>query len=139
MHKALVAAFAAFFAASLPAGGQNYDLSSVSAAARQVFASCESLSRREGVAVDVRAACACLTGYVGGIMTDRDFEVAAFLLRVGDMTETGASPASIEAEIMAFFERGYTEDDVQRVAAAVEAASARGDAVCAQFEQADSV
>jgi hypothetical protein len=139
MRKVVVAACAAIVAASFPAAGQNYDLSSVSAAAIQVYASCESMSQRAGIAVDVRAACACLTGYVGGMMSDRDFEVAAFLLRVGEMTETGVPQAAIEAEIMAFFERGFTQADVQRVAAAVDAASARGDAICAQFEQTGSV
>jgi hypothetical protein len=139
MDKSFVTALAAISVALSSAAGQGYDLSSISAVARQVYTSCESISQREGVAIDIRAACACLTGYVGGTMSDRDFEVAAFLLRVGEMTETGVPQAAIEAEIMAFFERGFTEEDVQRVAAAVDAASARGDAICAQFEQSGSV
>ncbi len=138
MRITIIAALAAALATTASAYAQNYQLNSVAATARQVYASCLSMSRKEGVA-DPAAACACVTGYMGGSMSDRDFEVASVLLRVGEMTESGASQASIEAEIMAFFERGYTEDDVNRVAAQVEQISARGDAVCGQFEQPGSV
>lgn len=133
-----LAAFAAALAASAPAQAQNFQFSSVTATAQRIYASCVSMSGRSGVA-DPRASCACITGYMGASMNDRDFEVAGILLRVGEMTETGASEQAIEAEIVAFFERGFTEADINRVAATVEQISQRGDAICSQFERAGSV
>ena len=130
------AAFAVVMATTGAANAQNYLPSSVTATAREVYQSCTRVTAGAG---DVRASCACLTGYMGGAMTDRDFEVVAILLRVGEMTESGAAEAAIQAEIMAFFERGFTEADVQRVAAMVNQISSRGDAVCGQFEQKGSV
>jgi len=131
----IIAALAAGAAllASPPAGAQNYAFSSIASSARQVYASCVSISRQQGIA-DPRMACACVTGYMGGALSDRDYEVAAVLLRVGEMTENGASQQAIEAEIIAFFERGFTEADVQRVSSAFDQISARGDTVCKQFE-----
>lgn len=138
MRIIVIAAVAAAFWSSAPAGAENFQMNSVTATARQVYNSCMSMSQRSGAATPA-AACACVTGYMGASLDDRDFEVASVLLRVGQMTENGASQASIETEIMAFFERGYTEDDVNRVAASVQQISQRGDAVCSQFEQAGSV
>lgn len=138
MRIVLTAAFAAAFLCSAPAGAENYQLSSVSDTARQVYASCMSMTGKKGAA-NPAVSCACITGYMGASMNDRDFEVASVLLRVGEMTENGTSQATIEAEIMAFFERGFTEDDVNRVAATVDQISTRGDAVCGQFEQLGSV
>lgn len=138
MRLLLFAAASAALLWSSSASAQNYALSSVTESARMVYASCENMSRRAGLA-DARAACACITGYMGASMTDRDFEIAGFLLRVGEMAETGAGDAAIGAEVMAFFERGFTEQDVERVAATVEQISGRGDAICGQFERSPSV
>ncbi|MFZ5618179.1 MAG: hypothetical protein ACOZAA_12765 [Pseudomonadota bacterium] len=138
MRIIATAAVAAFCFFSAPAGAQNYQFSSVTASARQVYASCFTMSKRGGL-TDPRASCACITGYMGASMSDRDFEVAGILLRVGEMTETGAAQAAIEAEITAFFERGFTEEDIQRVASTVEQISQRGDSICGQFEQQGSV
>lgn len=132
------AALGAVLLTTVTANAQTYSSTSVTATARNIYQSCASVTGRAG-AGDVRASCACITGYMGGAMSDRDFEVVAILLRVGEMTDTGASEAAIQAEIMAFFERGYTEDDVQRVAAMVDQMSTRGDAVCGQFEPQGSV
>jgi hypothetical protein len=136
---ALAAAAATFASASLaPAGAQTYGNAAVTASARNIYAACAQMSQRSGMG-DVRAACACITGYMGGTLSDRDYEVAAILLRVGQMTENGASQDAIDSEIIAFFQRGFTETDVNRVAAAVDQMSARGDAICGQFEQRGSV
>jgi hypothetical protein len=134
----MLAALAAALAAPAPATAQTFQFSSVAATAQRVYASCLSVSGRSGVA-DPRASCACITGYMGASMNDRDFEVAGILLRVGEMTDSGASQQAIEAEIMAFFERGFTEADIARVASTVEQISQRGDAVCGQLERAGSV
>ncbi len=138
MRISAIAALAAAISVSTPAGAQNYALSSLPATARSVYQTCAQLTARAG-GVDIRASCACITGYMGGALSERDFEVVAVLLRVGEMTDSGASEASIQAEIMAFFERGFTEQDVQRVAAMIDQITARGDAVCGQFEQQGSV
>lgn len=132
------AALAALVMATTTANAENDALSPVTTTARNVYLSCAQVSGRAG-GPDVRASCACITGYMGGAMSDRDFEVVAVLLRVGEMTQSGAPEATIQAEIMAFFERGFTEGDVQRVAAMVDQIGARGDAVCGQFEQKGSV
>lgn len=138
MRFLAMAAVAGVLTVSTTASAQNYAYSSVSASARNIYAACARMTQTQGAA-DVRASCACITGYMGGAMNDRDFEVAAILLRVGEMTESGVPEATIQAEIMAFFERGFTEADVQRVAAMVDQMSTRGDAVCSQFEQQGSV
>lgn len=138
MRMFVAAAIAAALLSSAPASAQYNQLSSVTATASQVFSTCVSMSRRGGVS-DPRTSCACITGYMGASMNDRDYEVANVLLRVGEMSETGASQSAIEAEITAFFQRGFTEDDVNRVAATVQQIAARGDAVCSQFERVGSV
>ncbi len=138
MRIVMLAALAAALAGQTPAKAQNYQFLSVAATAQRVYASCLSMSGRSGV-VDPSASCACITGYMSASMNDRDFEVAGILLRVGEMTESGASQQAIEAEIIAFFDRGFTEADITRVASTVEQISERGDAVCGQFERAGSV
>jgi hypothetical protein len=138
MRIFVAAAVAAAIAWSAPASAQSNQFSSVTAIAGQVYASCVSASRRAGL-YDPRLSCACVTGYMGASMNDRDYEVASVLLRVGEMAETGASQMAIEAEITEFFQRGFTEDDVKRVAATVQQIAARGDAVCSQFESTGSV
>lgn len=138
MRIIAVAAIAAAVGIISPANAQNYFSSStVVQNARDVYAACARMSTGGGI--DVRASCACITGYMGGAMNDRDFEVAAVLLKIGEMTETGAPQASIDAVIIDFLQRGFTEADVTRVAAMVEQMGARGDAVCGQFEQKGSV
>lgn len=138
MRNLTAAAIAAVLATTAIAHAQNNMPPSLTATARNVYQSCARVTAGAG-AGDVRASCACLTGYMGGAMSDRDFEVVAILLRVGEMTESGAAESAIQAEIMAFFERGFTEADVQRVAAMVNQISSRGDAVCGQFERQGSV
>ena len=138
MHYFKGAAFAAILMSTATAGAQGYSTSSLPATARSIYQSCAQVAGGSSGA-DVRASCACITGYMGGAMSDRDFEVVSILLRVGEMTELGASEAAIQAEIMAFFERGFTEADVQRVSAMVDQIGARGDAGCGQFEQKPSV
>lgn len=133
MPLALFAA-AAVGLMSTPAFAQNFMPYQVTAIAREVYIACNEVGRREG-SLDPRAACACVTGYMAGAMSDRDFEVASVLLKVGEMTERGAAQSEIEAEILDFFQRGYTQDDVNRVAAQVRQIGARGDAVCSQFER----
>ncbi len=138
MRQFIFAAIAAFLAGLSPASAQNDLNSIVETSARSIYASCARMSAASGMN-DVRAACACITGYMGGALNDRDYEVAATLLRVGEMAETGASQTAIEAEIMAFFERGFTEADVNRVAGLVQQMGVRGDVVCGQFEPRGSV
>jgi len=132
---------AAIIAAAIATGSANaqtYASSTLPATARSIYQSCTQVAGGS-TGADMRASCACITGYMGGAMSDRDFEVVAVLLRVGEMTESGAPEATIQAEIMAFFERGFTESDVQRVSAMIDAVTARGDAVCGQFEPQGSV
>ena len=128
------AAAVALFITAAPAAAQNDQSGSITATAREVYNSCLSISRKQGGG-NGSEGCACVTGYMGGMMSDRDFEVASVLLRVGEMSEEGAAQSDIDAEVRAFIQRGFTEEDVRRVAAMVQAAGARGDAVCAQFGQ----
>ncbi len=103
--------------------------------AREVYSSCLTV----GKGADLSTACACLTGYLGGVLDDRDLEITAFLLRIGEMADRGVPEADIQSEVYDFFSKGFSEADVQRVAALVEQISARGDIVCGQFEPAASV
>lgn len=120
------------------AKAETLQLGAVATSARQIYASCLAVSQREGAA-NPAAACACITGYMGASMNDRDFEVASTLLRVGEMSENGASQAAIEAEVLAFINRGFTQADIDRVSAAIQEMSERGDAVCGQFDAPGSV
>ncbi len=119
---------------SAPAGAQNYQFSSVTTAARDVYSACVSLSRREGLS-EPRAACACFTGFMGGTMSDRDFEIASGLIKVGELTENGAPQTAIDQEVAAFLGRGFSEADINRVVSMIDEAGARGDAICGQFER----
>lgn len=111
------------------ASAQTADYSNVAQSAGAVFDFCENTSDGQ----DLTAACACFTGYMGGALGDRDYETMAFLLRIGEMTESGAPQADIEKEIFAYFNRGFTQADVERVAGMIEGMVDRGDAVCGQF------
>ena len=133
MRIAFFAAACAALSLTAPASAQNYQFNSVTSVARDVYSTCVEVSRKNG-SLDAAEACACVTGYMAGAMSDRDYEVASVLLKIGDMAESGASQSEIQAEIIAFFERGFTEADVNRVAATIQAIGSRGDAVCAQFE-----
>src|SRR5690606_28186328 len=133
----LAAAVAAAFAAA-PVFAQNYAVGSVAATAQEIYTSCLEVGRDSGAA-DPSDACACLAGYLAGALSDRDYEVAGVLLKVGQLMNAGASQSQIEAEIVAFLQRGFTEDDVRRVGGAVEAIAARGQSVCGQFEKNSSV
>lgn len=133
MRKIAAATAIAVFIAAAPANAQYFGGSTVVESAREIYQSCSRISADSGMA-DVRAACACITGYMGGAMNDRDYEVAAILLRIGEMSEAGASDSEIEQEVIALLQRGYSEADVQRVAALVDQIGARGDTVCGQFQ-----
>lgn len=133
----IAATVAALFIGT-PASAQYFDSGGVNEAAQRIYRSCVNISETSGM-TDIRAACACITGYLGGTFNDRDFEAAAILLRVGELVETGAPQSAIDAEVVSLFQRGYAEQDVQRIAAMIEQASPRGDAVCAQFQQRGSV
>ena len=138
MRFVVFVAAAVVVAASTPAGAQNYFASPVTKNARDLYAACASMESRAGIS-DIRASCACITGYMAGSFNDRDFEIVAVLLRIGEMAETGAPQDAIDAEVIAFLQKGYTEQEIQRVSGVIEQIAARGDAVCGQFEKNGSV
>lgn len=79
------------------------------------------------------AACACTAGFIGGVLTEREFDIAARLGRIAVLSETGASDAEIQAEVNNYFAAGYTEADADYVNAKISAAANRGDAICAPY------
>lgn len=138
MRKMAAATVIAVLIAATPSNAQYSGGSTVVESAREIYQSCSRISAGSGMA-DIRAACACITGYMGGALNDRDYEVAAILLRIGEMSEAGAPDSAIEQEVIGLLQRGYSQADVQRVAALVEQIGARGDAVCGQFQGRASV
>ncbi|MEO1136155.1 MAG: hypothetical protein AAFW68_06035, partial [Pseudomonadota bacterium] len=79
------------------------------------------------------SACACLAGYLGGSMSNRDFDIIGRLGKIGVMIENGASEAAVEAEVSAFFSSGYTQVDADNASATMNAVAAKGDIICAPF------
>ena len=129
---AIFSFFAAIGVVAAPAQAQQYD---ITRAGLQIYRSCTSLGAGQ-IAGDLKTSCACLVGYYGGIMSDRDLALADILLRAGVLAQRGATQEQIVAEIGADLENGgYTDVDINRVAAAVEQSAARIDLVCAGFQQ----
>ena len=98
-------------------------------AAVELYNTCMATDGSEGA----EAACACVTGYMAGAMTDREFDIVARLGRIGTLIEEGQPENVVQAEIAAFFQAGYTQGEADAVSAKMSAMTARGDAVCAPF------
>ena len=129
---AIFSVIAAAGVAAAPAHAQQFD---IARAGMQIYESCKAVSSGQ-IAGDLRTSCACLVGYYGGILSDRDLALADILLRAGVMVERGASQDEITAEIGPDIQAGaYSEADINRVAAVVEQAGPRIDQVCAGFQQ----
>lgn len=81
------------------------------------------------------AGCACTAGFVGGAMTEREYDIAARLGRIGRLNMSGATQDAINAEVMAFISAGYTEADADAVNSKMQSIAAKGDAICAPYEK----
>jgi hypothetical protein len=99
-----------------------------------VYAGCLQSIEDESLSTPDRA-CACLTGYLGGKMSDREYVVLGYVMRVAVMQENGASELQINAVVQELIADGYTLQEVQSVASLIDQYSARGDAICAPFQQ----
>ncbi|GJL93245.1 hypothetical protein [Hyphococcus sp.] len=81
------------------------------------------------------AGCACTAGFVGGAMSEREFDIAARLGRIGQLNMSGATQEAINAEVLAFLNAGYTQADADAVNAKMQSIAAKGDAICAPYEK----
>jgi hypothetical protein len=106
--------------------------------AQDMYLSCVQAASQQGLA-NPDGSCACAAGYLGGALSDRDFDIASRLTRMGAMVASGASQAEIEAEVAAFQAAGYTEADASRVTQIAQAHTARGNAICAGVSGLSSV
>lgn len=132
--KTNVAAFAAF-AMTLPAGVQaQQDAQALRDASVTLYNVCAFAAG--DVATD--AGCACTAGFIGGVLTEREYDIAARLGRLGMLTQSGASESEIQAERDAFYAAGYTDADVENVLSKLQYHTARGDAICSPYENRNS-
>ena len=88
---------------------------------------------------DASTGCACLSGYFGGAMTNRQFEVAGRLSEIGAAAERGAT-SEVNDLVAAFYAAGYTVEEADEVGAMMsEAFLNRAAAVCSPFDSSNSV
>jgi len=121
-----------------PSFAQNYQYSAVTSAAREIYDSCTEVSDDSGIS-DPRAACACVAGYLAGVLSDRDYEAMGLIIKIGAMDATGAPQSEIDAQLEEYFARGFQPADVDRLLNTFEAVKTRGGAVCDQFSANPSV
>jgi len=125
--KIIATALTAFAAImSLPAQAQNYD--ALRSAAVTIYETCAFASDTTS------EACACVAGYYGGLMTDRQFDIAARLARIGMIAEGGGSEAAVNTEVQAYLAAGYTVDEGSAVEALLIGDGLRGEVICGAFE-----
>lgn len=79
------------------------------------------------------AGCACTAGFIGGALTEREYEVVARIGEIGVMSESGASEEEIQAAVDLFFADGYTLEEADAANAKLAIAAAKGDAICAPY------
>jgi len=127
--KLLVAALAALAAliAAAPAGAQDYQM--LRRASLDIYDTCI-----EGPDGGNRESCACAAGFFGGALSEQEYDVAGRLARIGGMIARGATEDEINAEYQTFFNAGYTPADAQYVNSRVQSLIAKGNAVCAPYE-----
>ncbi len=125
----IAAALAAGFGAVqfAPAAAQDYQ--ALQRSSLDLYSTCLSAGGAEANS----AICACIAGYFGGAMSDREYDIVARLGKIGTLIESGAAQPVINAELVAFFAAGYTQGDADAVSAKMEAVTARGDVICAPY------
>lgn len=134
--RILTAAAAALLGLAIigaPASAQ-YHSSSLATSATEMYRACHAFAKRQPTIATPEQACACMAGYMGGALSDRDYDIASRLARVGLMIENGAPQEQVNAEVAAFYAAGYTTQDSERVSALMGQIADRGDAVCGPFQ-----
>jgi len=128
---AIIAAFGVIMSAPVSAqnnfGSSNYQ--KLREASIEVYNSCLAVGGAEANS----AICACVAGYLGGAMNDREYEIMGRLSKIGTLSAEGASEAEIQAEIQAFFAAGFTPAEADAVSAKMNSMTARGDMICAPY------
>jgi hypothetical protein len=81
------------------------------------------------------AGCACSAGFIGGAMTEREYDIAARLGKIGRMNMSGATQEAVNAEVLAFLSAGYSQADADAVSTKMQSIAAKGDAICAPYEK----
>lgn len=129
-RKFVVAAAAIGVAAILPVTSFAQNYQQLRQASIDIYNTCLTA---EGDSASY-AGCACLAGFIGGVLTEREYDIAARLVRIGSLVENGASEAMIAEEVNAFARAGYTADDADAVTMKLEQETARGNAICSPYE-----
>ena len=125
----IAAALLAAMTFAAPASAQTQDYQALYEASLELYATCLYANGEQSS----DAGCACTTGYIGGVMSDREFDIAARVGRIGRLNEQNAPQSQIDAEVNAYFAAGYTEAEAVAMAAKLEALAARGDAICSPY------
>jgi len=109
----------------------------VSQASEAVFDACEASVDEVDTAMDSRQVCACIVGYMGASLTDRDYVLFGMLSQVAYLQGSGASQAELQLMSTKIYASGYTDQDILAMINWMQnsGAAARSVEVCAMFQQ----
>ena len=138
MRSAMLSAVILATLIAPPAFAQNYQYGAVTSAAREIFDSCTDVSGESGFS-DPSGACACVTGYLAGVLSDRDYEAMGLIMKIGALGSRNAPQSEIDVVLEEYFSRGFQSADVERLLNMFEDVKTRGGAVCDQFSASSSV
>lgn len=111
--------------------------SPVSRASEAVFDACEASVDEVDTAFESRQVCACIVGYMGASLSDRDYVLFGMLSQVAYLQSTGASQAELQLMSTNIYAAGYTDEDILAMVIWMQnsGAAERSDEVCAMFQQ----
>lgn len=104
-------------------------------ASYSVHAGCVVASREETPNFDATEACACFTGFLGGKLTQRQFDILGYIMDAAVAESSGASDAEIQSIVMEMKSKGYSLEELQEVLSVLDQVTKYGDAVCAPFQE----
>ncbi len=130
MFRKTAAAFGALAVMSMSTAAPAQDYQALREASIALYNTCLTAAG----AAATSAGCACTAGFLGGALSEREYDIAARLGTIGTLIEGGASDAEVTAEVAAFFAAGYTEADADIVTAKLDVHTARGNAICSPYE-----
>lgn len=135
MIKKTAGVFAVLTVATLTASASAQDFQALRQASIDVYNTCAIASETSN-AID--PTCACIAGYYGGALTDREFEIVGHLGRIGVLVESGASEDAVNAEIGNFFAAGFTQAEADAASAKMNAVTLRGATICSPYEESNA-
>lgn len=101
-----------------------------------VYAACNASAAQNTPGFDATQACACVVGYMGASLADRDFVLFGMLSQLGLADANGASMAEKQLMVTNIYAAGFTDQDILAMVEWMESGiSYRSDEICAIFQQ----